>query len=77
MCYWILTKSGTVIAETTVQHVTRNDMLDKTTADIVATVNAAVIVRLDDANFHIENNEGGFTLEDEYDLHHNGPSLWR
>jgi len=68
MCYWILTKSGTVIAETTVQHVTRDDMLDATIAEQVATFNSAVIERLDDANFHIENNEGGFTLEDEYDL---------
>ena len=52
-------------------------MLDAITAEQIATFNAAVIKRLDDANFHIENNEGGFTLEDEYDLHHNGPSLWR
>ena len=28
MCYLILTKSGTVIEKTTVQHVTRDDMID-------------------------------------------------
>ena len=32
MCYWIIKKSGTVIAETTVQNVTRDDMLDAKTA---------------------------------------------
>ena len=32
MCYWVLTKSGTVIAETNVQHVTRYDILDAKTA---------------------------------------------
>ena len=32
MCYWIINKSGTVIAETTVQNVTRDDMLDAKTA---------------------------------------------
>ena len=67
MCYWILTKSGTVIAETSVQYVTQDDMLDATTAHQVATFNATVIERLDDATFHIINNEGGFTLEDDND----------
>ena len=32
MCYWVMKKSGTVIVETTVQHVTRNDILNADTA---------------------------------------------
>ena len=32
MCYWVMKKSGTVIVETTVQNVTRNDMLNADTA---------------------------------------------
>ena len=32
MCYWILTKSVKVIAETTVKHVTREDLLDSNIA---------------------------------------------
>jgi len=28
ICYWVLIKPGTVITETTVQHVTQDDMLD-------------------------------------------------
>ena len=45
-----------------------NDILDATTTEHVATFSAIVIERLDDSNFHIEHDEGVFTLEDEYDL---------
>ena len=39
MCYCILTKSGTVIAETVVKHVTIYDMLDTKTAAQVEILN--------------------------------------
>ena len=67
-------KSGTVIAETTVQHVTRDNMLDAKTASQVEIFNTAINERLDDTNFLIQHGEGGFTLEDEYDLQQWDPS---
>ena len=68
MCYWILTKSGTVIVETTVQHVTRDGMLDSETAVQVEIFSTDINDRLDDTKFWIQHGEGGFTLEDEYNL---------
>ena len=60
-------KSVTVIAETTVKHVTRDYMLDAKTAAQVENFNTAINERLDDTHFRIQNGEDGFTLEDEYD----------
>lgn len=68
MCYWILTKSGDVISESTVQHVTRDDTLEADVQKDIDAFNKAVEERLDDTNFHLPNAEGGFTLADEYDL---------
>ena len=68
MCYWVLTKSGKVISETTVQNVTRYDMLDADTAAQVEIFNTAINQRLDETHFWIQHGEGGFNLEDEYDL---------
>ena len=42
MCYWIQKKPGTVISETTVQNVTRYDMLDADTAAQVEIFNTAI-----------------------------------
>ena len=67
LCYWILTKDGNVIAETTVQHVTREDMQEDAIKTQVHAFNTAVIERLDDANFVLEHNEARFTLLDEYE----------
>ena len=63
MC--ILTKSGTVIAETTVQHVTRDDMLDAENAAQIENLNTDINERLDDMKFLIQHGEGGFILEDD------------
>ena len=67
LCYWILTKEGHVIAETTVQHVIREDMQDEAIKSQVQAFNTAVNERLDDTNFVLENNEARFTLLDEYE----------
>ena len=67
LCYWILTKDGSVIAETTVQHVTREDMQEDEIKEQVAAFNQSITERLDDTNFILENNEGRFTLLDEYE----------
>ena len=68
MCYWILTKSGTVIAKKTVKYVTRNDMLDAETTAQVENFNTAINERLYDTFFRIQHGEDEFTLDDEYDL---------
>ena len=51
MCYLILIKSGIVIANKTVQHVTRYDMLDSETAAQVEDFNTDINEKLDDTIF--------------------------
>ena len=68
MCYWIITKSVRFIAEKNVQNVTRDDMLDANTAAQVEKINTDINEQLDDTKFWIQHGEGGFTLENEYDL---------
>ena len=46
-------KSGTVISETTVQHVTRDGILDAKTAAQVKKFNTAINEILDDTHFRI------------------------
>ena len=68
MCYWVLTSNGDVVADTTVQHVTREDMANPKIKKQVKAFNEAIEVRLNDTNFQLP-NMGPFTLEDEgYDL---------
>ena len=57
-----------MIAETTVQHVTRYDMLDFETAAQVENLNTDINEKLDDTKVLIQHEEGGLILEDEYDL---------
>ena len=68
MCYWILTVTGHVISESTVQHVTRDDALDVDIKQQIDEFNERLNERMDDTNFKIKHDEGGFTLVDEYDL---------
>ena len=51
MCYWILTVSGKIIARTTVQHVTREDLLDQHLGDKIKEFNKALEIRMEDTNF--------------------------
>jgi hypothetical protein len=66
MCYWILTESGKVVARTSVQHVTRDELLDDALKVVVTAFDLAVNTRLDDANF-VNLDAGDFYLDDEYD----------
>ena len=68
MCYCILTKSGTVIAETNVQHVTRDDMVYAGTATQVENLNTDKNEQITDIKFLIQHGEGGLILEDDYAL---------
>ena len=68
MCYWIMTASGKVISETTVQHVTRNDMLDSNIASQIEGFDKTLNERLDDSNFTLP-SVGNFAFDkDHYDL---------
>ena len=64
MCYWIIIKSGKVIAETTVQHITRDDMLDPAISQQIENFNETLNSRLDDANFKIP-GMGNFSQEED------------
>ena len=68
MCYWVITESGKVIAETTVQHVTRDDLLDPEIVSQVEKFTTNLDKRLDDENFWIERMSDFNFDEDDYDL---------
>ena len=68
LCYWVLTKSGKVIARTTVQHVTDDDMLKPEIAEKVKQFKLIVEERLDDRNFTDTEGKGPGYLEDMEDL---------
>lgn len=61
MCYWILTVNGDIIAETTVQHVTREDYDNPNIAAQIKEFDDKLNERLDDANFKL-------AIPDEYKL---------
>jgi len=67
MCYWILTESGQVIAETTVQHVTSEDLRNPEIESKVSVFNDKVTARLDEANFRLPAFEE-FDLLDNWDF---------
>ena len=51
MCYWLALANGSIIAETTVQHVTRDEMNDPDIAQRIEIFNRHMTERLDDTNF--------------------------
>ena len=57
MCYWIVTKSGTVIAETTVQHFTRDDSLNDEHSKQLDVVNESIRAATNDKNFQLQDSE--------------------
>ena len=57
--------SGIPIAETTVQHVTRDEMTNPAVASQIEKFNEALTTRLDDSNFKISGVNDGF--EDVYE----------
>jgi hypothetical protein len=59
LCYWLITESGTIIAKTSVEHVTRDDYLQADKKAEIDEFNRRLEESLDDANFIIE-GEGEF-----------------
>ena len=51
LCYWILLHTGQVIASTTVEHVTKDEMSDESVSERVRKFDEQIAVRLDDKNF--------------------------
>ena len=65
MCYWVLTVSGKVISRTSVQHVTRDELLDPEMIEIITKFDKDLEKRLDDTNF--TNPEAGELCIDDID----------
>ena len=67
LCYWLLLSSGKVIARTTVQHVTREDMLNDDVRRLTDEFDRDVDERLDDQAFLAEDPDATLFLQDEFD----------
>ena len=67
MCYWIMPVSGTPIADTTVQHVTADDLISADAKRQVEEFDQHLRERLDDDKFFLESSEGDYHLDDVYD----------
>ncbi|KAL7477926.1 hypothetical protein ACHAW6_003715 [Cyclotella cf. meneghiniana] len=64
MCYWLALANGSIIAETALQHVTRDELHDPDNAQRVETFNRHMTERLDDTNFTNPEAEGFPQSED-------------
>ena len=60
LCYWILKSNGQVLARTTVQHVTDDDLRTDATKEKILQFDREVNERLDDTNFTDIGPEGNF-----------------
>ena len=66
LCYWLLLSNGSILARTTVQHVTREDWLNEEIKEQINQFDQTVDERLDDANFVIDDpNLTNFYIDDE------------
>jgi hypothetical protein len=72
MTYWVLTKSGTVIARSNVQHLMAADMATDTMKTCLQTFDANLLTRLEDENFQIDLPSHVFYLQDEDGLDPDG-----
>ena len=72
MCYFIVTVNGDILAETTVQHVTVEDMLDPDIKQRVDSFNEKLNERLNSENFRLNDTTQGTDLFDDF----TAPSLY-
>ncbi len=68
MCYFIITKSVKVIAETSVQHVIRDNLLDPKIASQIEELDKALNKQLDENNFNIKRMGHCTFKNDNYNL---------
>ena len=62
MCYWVLTVSVKVVSQTSVQHVTCDNILDPAMVERINGFEKSLEERLDDTNF--TNEEAGYMCID-------------
>jgi hypothetical protein len=74
MCYWFIPESGKLIANTSVQHVIRDEYLNPDIKLQIDKFNTNLVERLDDTNFTI-NNDTTKPL-DIYDVDNNDDQSW-
>ena len=67
MCYWLMPKSGVAVSNTTVQHVTRDDMLDPNIQQEITVFNKTLTERLDDTNFKLVHDLNNYSVDDVND----------
>ena len=65
LCYWLLLSTGHVVARTTVQHVTREDILNPEVKAMITEFDEAIVDRLDDQNFQANNDANTFYIQDD------------
>ena len=58
MCYWLITESRNIISKTSVEDVTRNDMLASVTKQHIYIFNTNLEERLDDTSFMVDGVAG-------------------
>jgi hypothetical protein len=73
MCYWVLLESGKVISSTTVEHVTRDEILDDDTKEKIERFDARIKLRLDDENFVSDDIDGTTPYIEDIEL--DGPEV--
>ena len=66
MCYWLIPQSGIPISDTTVQHVTLEDIRNPAIKKQIDEFDEELTKRLDDSNFVIQGSDD-FYLDDMYD----------
>jgi hypothetical protein len=70
LTYWILTRAGKVVARSTIQHVTIEEILDKVMDERISDFNRAINDRLDDTGYVIDNLlDTANILQDEGELY--------
>jgi len=68
LCYWILTKTGRVIARTTIQRVTKEDLLLPHVKFKLQVFKDKIKPKMDDESHRVDSPAEGLSLEDEEDL---------
>ena len=72
MCYWLITDSGKLILKNSVEHVIRDDYLNREVKKQIDKFNENLDKRLDKKNFIFEENSYFVDLEYDDDDHNHG-----
>ena len=76
MCYWLITESRKLISKTSVEHVTRDEMLASGTKQHIDTLNTKLEERLDGTNFMVDGVTGfDSAYLDDVNYDHENPGV--